>query len=81
MMVKVLRFWWQNDSISDFVETVTNIWNLSPTSVTNIIVTVKLVILTKEVYWEKINIANVFKQCVQTEIRLEEEVFDPKFYR
>ena len=81
MMVKVLRFWWQNDSISDFVETVTNIWNLSLTSVTNIIVTVKLVILTKEVYWEKINIANVFKQCVQTEIRLEEEVFDPKFYR
>ena len=39
------------------------------------------VILFKKVYWEKINIANVFKQCVQTEIRLEEEVFDPKFYR
>ena len=39
------------------------------------------VILFKKVYWEKINFANVFKQCVQTEIRLEEEVFDPKFYR
>ena len=35
----------------------------------------------KKVYWEAINLPNVFKQCVQTEIRLKEEVFDPKFYR
>ena len=35
----------------------------------------------KKVYWETINLPNVFKQCVQTEIRLKEEVFDPKFYR